>query len=381
MRLDSTKPSGNFPHSGVPAVSGRLEMQLALLGWNQGFAAAFTTYASAGMVPGRAIQQFNHLYTVATESGELRAQLSGRLRHEAAHGELPVTGDWVALRTSPNEGAAQIMAVLARRTRFSRRAAGKGGREQVVAANLDYAFLVTGLDNDFSPRRVERYLAAAWDSGATPVVVLNKLDLCDDPAPLLHAIEQVAPGVAIHAVSALRGDNMEELDRYCAPGETIALVGSSGVGKSTLINRMMGNDSQATQAVLEDGRGRHTTTRRELLFCARGGMVIDTPGMRELQLWDDDEGLQMTFDEIETLARNCRYRDCRHRDEPGCAVLEAVQAGSLAPDRLASLHKLQRELAWLDRQEDPMANLAEKRRWKNIHKSAKRFMNESPKYK
>jgi ribosome biogenesis GTPase len=356
-------------------------MQLALLGWNRRFAAAFTTHASAGLVPGRVIQQFNHLYTVATEGGEVRAQLSGRLRYEAEQQLLPVTGDWVALRMPSNPGAAQVLVVLPRITRFSRRAAGKGDREQVIAANLDYAFLVTGPDNDFSPRRIERYLTAAWDSGATPIVVLNKLDLCADPTSRIHAVEEVALGTAIHAVSALRGDGLEELARYCLPGQTVALLGSSGVGKSTLINRLLGSQIQSTQPVLEDGRGRHTTTRRELLFCARGGMVIDTPGMRELQLWDDDEGLQRTFDEIETLARNCRYRDCRHQGEPGCAVLDAVNAGDLSAERLSSLRKLQRELAWLDRREDPTADLAEKRRWKSIHKSAKRFMNESPKYK
>jgi ribosome biogenesis GTPase / thiamine phosphate phosphatase len=356
-------------------------MQLATLGWNRRFEAAFSIYASAGLVPGRVIQQFNHIYMVATEGGELRAQLSGRLRYEAAPEQLPVTGDWVAIRVSANEGAAQVMAVLPRVTRFSRRAAGKGDREQVVAANLDYAFLVTGLDNDFSPRRIERYLTAAWDSGATPVVVLNKLDLCADAASRIEAAKEVAVGSAIHAVSALRGDGLEGLARYCQPGQTVALLGSSGVGKSTLINRLLGNESQSTQPVREDGRGRHTTTRRELLFCARGGMVIDTPGMRELQLWDDDEGLQMTFDEIETVARNCRYRDCSHRGEPGCAVLEAVSDGTLSAERLESMHKLQRELAWLDRRENPMADLAEKRRWKSIHKSAKRFMKDPPKYK
>lgn len=356
-------------------------MQLTLLGWNRRFAAAFTTHASAGLVPGRVIQQFNYLYTVATECGEVSAQLSGRLCYRAAPQELPVTGDWVALRIPSNQGAAQVMAVLPRVTRFSRRAAGKGNREQVIAANLDYAFLVTGLDNDFSPRRIERYLTTAWDSGATPVVVLNKLDLCLDPASRFHAVEEVALGTAIHAVSALRGDGLEELARYWLPGQTVALLGSSGVGKSTLINRFLGTQNQSTQPVLKDGRGRHTTSRRELLFCARGGMVIDTPGMRELQLWDDDEGLQTTFDEIETLARNCRYRDCKHQGEPGCAVAEAVNAGALSAERLASLHKLQRELAWLDRREDPVADVAEKRRWKSINKSAKRFRNESPKYK
>ncbi len=356
-------------------------MQLSSLGWNATFAAGFAVHASAGLAPGRVVQQFNHIYTVATETGEIHAQLSGRLRHEAAPNQLPVTGDWVALRIPPNHDSAQIVAVLPRATQFSRRAAGKSDREQVIAANLDYAFLVTGLDNDFSPRRIERYLAAAWDSGATPVVVLNKLDLCADPASRIRAVEQVAVGVAIHAVSALCGDGLDQLARYCLTGQTIALLGSSGVGKSTLINRLLGSPIQTTQPTLADGRGRHTTTRRELLFCAEGGMVIDTPGMRELQLWDDDEGLQMTFDEIETLARNCRYRDCKHQGEPGCAVLDAVNAGELSAERLSSLHKLQRELAFLDRRDDPAADLAERRRWKNIHKTVKRFMKEAPKYK
>ncbi len=354
-------------------------MQLALLGWNPRFAAAFSAHASAGLVPGRVIQQFNCLYTVATEAGEVRAQLSGRLRYQAVPHGLPVAGDWVALRLEAGEGPAQILAVLPRITRFARRAAGRVVQEQVVAANIDYVFLVAGLDSDFSPRRIERYLSAAWGSGATPVVILNKIDLCSDPAPRIQAVEQIAGGTTIHAVSALRGDGLAELDRYCLPGHTVALLGSSGVGKSTLVNHLVGAESQTTRPVREDGRGRHTTSRRELLFSARGGMVMDTPGMRELQLWDD-EGLHVTFDEIETLARNCRYRDCRHQEEPGCAVLAAVNAGALSAERLSSLRKLQRELAWQDRREDPMAELAEKRRWKSIHKSAHRFMRKSPKY-
>ena len=356
-------------------------MQLSTLGWNELFAAAFADIDCAGAVPGRVVQQFNHLYTVATADGDIRAQLSGRMRYESTAAELPVTGDWVAIRVTPNQGEAQIIAVLPRVSRFSRRAAGKSGVEQVVAANLDYAFLVAGLDNDFSPRRIERYLAAAWDSGATPVIVLNKSDLCEDCTSRVRAVEEVAPGTVIHPMSALYGDGVEEVFRYCVPGRTIALLGSSGVGKSTLINRLVGSETQSTQPVRDDGRGLHTTTRRELLFCSRGGMLIDTPGMRELQLWDDGEGLQRTFDEIETLARNCRYRDCTHREEPGCAVVAAVNEGTLGAERLSSLHKLQRELAFLDRREDPMEALAEKRRWKSIHKSAKRFMTESPKYK
>ncbi len=357
-------------------------MKLASLGWNQALSIAFEAHSAAGLLPGRVVQQFNHIYTVITDVGEIRAQLSGRLRFQTAPADLPVTGDWVAVRPSPGDGTAQIRAVLPRFSRFSRRAAGRTEREQVLVANLDYVFLVTGLDNDFSPRRVERYLAAAWDSGATPVVVLNKLDLCPDAPARIRTVEAVALHVPIHAISALRGDNVEELTRYCLPGRTIALLGSSGVGKSTLINRLLGEERQETHSVREhDGCGRHTTTRRELLFLPGGAMVIDTPGMRELQLWEDDEGVQITFDEIETLARDCRFRDCRHHNEPGCAVREAVEKGTLAEERLNSLHKLQRELSWLGRREDPMADLSEKRRWKNIHKSAKRFMNQSPKYR
>jgi ribosome biogenesis GTPase len=353
-------------------------MQLSMLGWNERFTALFNSHASAGFEPGRILQQFNSIYTVGTEAGEVRAQLSGHLRFSAAPGELPVTGDWVALRLMQGDGAAQIQSVLPRATQFVRRAAGKAEREQVVAANLDYAFLLSGLDNDFSPRRIERYLVAAWESGATPVVILNKLDLCSDPLDRIRAVDAIAQGVAIHAVSALCGDGVDELRRYCLPGKTVALLGSSGVGKSTLINRLLGKDQQGTAPVRKDGRGRHTTTRRQLLFCASGGMVIDTPGMRELQLWENDEGLQLTFDEIETLARNCRFQDCRHLNEPGCAVHGAVEAGILDPDRLASLHKLQREMEMRDA---ASAELAEKRRWKSIHKSVKRFMKESTKYR
>ncbi len=362
-------------------------MELRSLGFDQYFAQLFQPYAASGLAPARVLLQFNHIYTVATMDGECHAQCAGKLRHAAKAHELPVTGDWVALRSDvcdtpaphPGGGVSLIDAMLPRRSSFSRKAAGRATREQVIAANIDTALLLVGLDNDFSARRVERYLAAAWESGAAPVVVLNKVDLCADPAARIAEVASVAAGTPLHAISALRGDGVEEFSVCLQLGRTAALLGSSGVGKTTLINRLLGSNTLPTQPVrAHDSRGRHTTTRRELLFLPSGAMVIDTPGLRELQLWDD-EGVHLTFDEIETLARACRFRDCRHQDEPGCAVREAVERGDLDPARLANLHKLQDELAWLERRQDQSAALAEKQRWKTIHRAANRFNRESPK--
>ena len=360
-------------------------MDLSSFGFDLHFHDLFETHARAGLIPGRVLLQYNHIYTVATHSSEINARCSGRLRHiaeteggNAAPHHLPVTGDWVALQTS-SDGTALIHAVLPRRSAFTRKAAGRVTREQVLVANIDTALLMVGLDNDYSPRRVERYLAAAWESGAGPVVILNKLDLCSDVTARIAEIRLVSAGVPLHAVSALHGDGITELAPYCAPGQTIALLGSSGVGKTTLINKLCGSDLPTQPVRAVDGRGRHTTTKRELLFLPSGAMIVDTPGMRELQLWDSDESLQVTFDEIEGLSRDCRFRDCQHDNEPGCAVRAAIDAGKLDPARLRSLQKLQSELAWMDRRRDQAAGLMEKKRWKSIQKAAKRFYRDSPK--
>jgi ribosome biogenesis GTPase len=349
-------------------------MDLISLGWDSAWAETFGQHAHAGLAAARVTIRHNHLYTVVTEVAgecvELCAESAGKLKHVAkGRAELPAVGDWVAVQLPQGNGLALIRALLPRRSKFSRKAAGRGTEEQVVAANADTVLLIAGLDNDYSVRRIERYLVMAWESGSAPVVVLNKADLCPDGAARVAEVSDVAMGVPVLATSALRGDGVDQLAKYIGGGKTVALLGSSGVGKSTLINRMLGAEIMATQPVRErDQTGRHTTTSRQLIVLPTGGMVIDTPGMRELQLWDADEGVQMTFDEIETLAAGCRFSDCRHEHEPGCAVLNAVD-----PARLESFHKLRRELAWLDRKQDTNAGVVEKKRWKAIHKAQRGF--------
>ena len=349
---------------------------LADLGWDDGFAAAFAALelpAGAGrLVPGRVTQQ-RGLYGVAAEGAEWLANTSGRFRHAAAGPiDYPAVGDWVALRP-PAGGAhsqASIQAVLPRRSSFVRKAAGRRVEEQVVAANVDTAFLVAGLDGDFNPRRIERYVTAAWDSGARPVLVLNKADLAEEPADLAARAEAVAQGVPVHLVSARTGAGLEHLAPYLEARRTIALLGSSGAGKSTLLNRLFGVEMQRTGEVREsDDRGRHTTTHRELFVAPAGWLVIDTPGLRELQLWEGEEGIQTAFADVEELAAGCAFRDCRHAGEPGCAVVAAVAEGTLPPERLASYQKLQREMAELRSRTDVLARQREKGRVKALTKA------------
>ncbi len=309
--------------------------------------------------------EHTHIYRVGTADGELLARVSGRLRHRAeSRPDFPAVGDWVVVEPVADSDA-RIHAVLPRFSRFSRRAAGDTTEEQIVAANIDVVFLVGGLDGDFNPRRIERYLAVAWESGATPVVVLNKADLVEDPRRHVADVEAVAPGVQVHAVSAKQPETIEVLRQYVTAGRTAALLGSSGVGKSTIANRLVGHDLLRTQDVrITDSRGRHTSTSRQMVLLEGGGILIDTPGMRELQLWDSGEALGEAFVDVEALAASCRFRDCRHLREPGCAVRAAVASGELAAARLESFHKLEGEREQQVKQLDARALLEEKRRGK-----------------
>jgi len=296
-------------------------------------------------LPARVTEVQKDLYRIGCEHGEVWARPKGSLLRQAAQfGDLPTVGDFVYVQYEP-QGQSLITELLPRRTKFSRPDE-TGKREQLVAANFDYVWIVTSLNQDFSLARMERYLAAAWQSGAQPVALLTKADLCDDPASFVFQVESAAPGVPVHAVSAVTGQGINELESYLRPGVTLALLGMSGVGKSSLINALLGEERLAVRAIREDDSwGRHTTTHRQLLPLPSGALVIDTPGMRELGLWAVDSGLEEVFADIEALAVCCRFGDCTHQREPGCAILAALEDGTLEASRYASYNKLAREAA------------------------------------
>lgn len=337
-------------------------------GWNDYLDAIWKDVDRGDSVPVRVIAQSRGIWRVAGDFGDCPAEPAGKLRLAAEQGaDWPAVGDWVAAELRDQGNAALIHEVLPRRSQFVRKMAGKKIAEQVMAANVDIALLVSAFDGDFNPRRVERYLAQCWESGAKPVIVLNKADVCETPQDNIEAMEKVALGVSVCAVSAKTGLGFDELEEYLTRGQTIVLLGSSGVGKSTIVNRLLGYAIQEVQEVREsDSRGRHTTTARELFVLPSGALLMDTPGLRELQLWDADEGISQTFADIESLAANCRFGNCRHDGEPGCAVQAAIEAGALDKARLENWRKLEREVAFLKRKQDPEASHNEKQRIKQL---------------
>ena len=341
-------------------------MDLGSLGWHRFFADAFRAFASRGLAPGRVASESRELYRLLTPAGEVLAEPTGALRYRAETAEeLPAVGDWVAFQSLPGEDRGIVHALLPRRSRIARRAAGRRSEAHVLAANVDTVWIVTSLNRDLNPRRLERHLAVAREGGARPVVVLSKADLCEDPLDAQLRLAGLAGEAPIHAVSAVSGLGLGALGAYLGRGETVALLGSSGVGKSTLVNALAGAAVQAIRAIrASDERGRHATTAKQLIPLPGGALLLDTPGLRELGTWDAEEGLGETFVEIEDLARGCRFRDCRHEGEPGCAVAEAVARGDLDAARLASYHKLRREEALLADRREKGATYAEKQRWR-----------------
>jgi ribosome biogenesis GTPase len=329
-----------------------------------------------GLIVGRVAASVRDEYRVLAPQGELHAQPCGALLYGAScRADLPVVGDWVRIRPIA-DGEAIVYEVLPRRTKFSRRAAGDREQEQVIAANVDTALIVCGLDGDFNPRRIERYLALVHESGASPVIVLSKADLCDNTAARIREAAAVARHSPVVTVSSLSENGPAALVPYLQPGQTIVLLGSSGAGKSTLVNRLLGTERQRTAPVrASDSRGRHTTTHRELIPLPSGAMLIDTPGLRELQLWANEESLDQAFDDIAELAAQCRFRDCAHSGEIGCAVLGAVASGALDASRLKSYRKLRREIHRHEMLADKPAAFAEKQRWKSIHKAIRQYYN------
>jgi len=346
------------------------------LGWDERWARVFAPFAADGLIPARVAIEFNYLYRLYAEAGELQAQHAGRLLHEAStKQQLSAVGDWVAARPSAGEATATIEAVLPRRSRFSRKVAGELTEEQIVAANIDTVFLVMGLDGDYNPRRLERYLLLAYESGASPVVILNKSDVAEHLSEDLDEIRGLAAEIPVHAISAKSRSGIEVVEGYLGPGRTGALLGSSGVGKSTLVNALIGEELLKTRDVrASDSRGRHTTRHRQLIVLPdHRGLLVDTPGMRELQLWTQNEHSRETFDDITELAQGCHFTDCHHRDEPRCAVKQAIEEGTLSADRLDGFVKLQEEMQSLETRKNVRAQIDEKRNIKTVGQSLKKL--------
>ncbi|MGA7613849.1 MAG: ribosome small subunit-dependent GTPase A [Thermoanaerobaculia bacterium] len=343
-------------------------MKLSELGWSEFFDVALAQSRGKGLTPGRVVSEHRGVLRVATEKREWRARPAGRLRREAVgRGDLPAVGDWVLLEAPANADIALVQQVLPRRTKFSRRAAGERNEEQVLAANIDLVWIAASIAGEVNLRSIERYLSIAWESGAQPVVVLTKADLAADAVAAVSAVESISPGIPVVAVSSVSGEGIAALGDLLTPGTSIAILGPSGVGKSSLINRIAGEELMKVGDVREDDqRGRHTTTHRQLLRMPSGALIIDTPGIREIQLWETEEGIEETFSEIEIAARHCRFSDCRHETEPGCGVRDALARGELDTKRVASFRKLQSEIEFQEQKHDPRVRAEAKRRIREI---------------
>lgn len=343
-------------------------MSLYEYGWNKNLEQEMLNINLKNGVPGRIIADYGQNLRIITEVGEILVERSGNSRTETL--QIAV-GDWVLLERNDGYNAS-VKYVLTRKTKFSRAAAGTETKEQIVAANVDTVFLIQSLNKDFNMRRLERYLIATWESGAMPVIVLTKADLCEDLPDKMAKVYATAPGVEVHSVSCVSGEGIETLKKYFGPGKSIALLGSSGVGKSTLVNTLAGEELLKTQAIREDdSKGRHTTTHRELVLLPEGGLILDTPGMRSLALWEADTGMEIMFGDVEELVKVCRFNDCKHGNEPGCAVREALETGKLETKRWDSWVKLQKELAYIEAKKDGKQRSLDKQLWKQISKEQK----------
>jgi ribosome biogenesis GTPase len=348
-------------------------MNLFKYGYNSFFETHFKEYSGDGYILGRVAVQNKSNYVVYSEHGELAAEVSGKFMFDAdAKEDYPAVGDWVVIRPLHDEQKGIIDAVLPRRTAFSRKEAGGRTEKQVLASNIDTVFIMTSLNHDFNLRRVERYLVLANESEINPVIVLSKSDLCEDVQNKIDEVNQIAKNVPVHAISSITKQGIDGLKKYITDGNTIAILGSSGVGKSTFINVLLGSDELKTEDVSSyKDKGHHATTRRELILIPGGGLIIDTPGMRELQLWEGEGGLENLFDDIEKLASQCKFSDCKHKSEPGCAVRRAIKKGELDEDRYKSYLKMAREIKYFEFRKDHLASIQERKRWKKISKMAK----------
>jgi ribosome biogenesis GTPase / thiamine phosphate phosphatase len=349
-------------------------LNLEDFGWNSYFQNHYANHQNDNLIPARVSFQGRGMYRLVSEGGELWAEIGGALRHEAlGSGNSPACGDWVLADNAMGLDRTVIRFLLPRRTLFSRKQAGTAMGQQVIAANIDTVCLVSGLDSDFNQRRIERYLAIAWESGARPVIVLNKADICAEVPTHIAAAMSLAPGVPVLAVSATDGSGIEDILKFAGHGQTLGLLGSSGVGKSSIVNRLLVRSVQEVREIDTDtGRGMHTTTARQLFLLPSGGLIMDTPGMRELQIWSVDAGLDTAFEDIKALSKRCRFRDCSHQSEPGCRVRSAVAEGELDAGRLVNYLKLCKEARYIELKNIHSASWVEKERWKKIKSGARK---------